>query len=220
MKTLEELINREEPGITLVREWADSAGNQHEILQPSAQCEDVLLRVQVTTRSPLGAVAYETGGILIDHGWLRFLGCGNSKLTRTLPDWNHSRADGFYLVADDVAGGFYALNSGAFGHDVGVAHYLSPDSLEWECLDMGYSGLLHWALNEDLSGFYDGLRWDTWHSDIAGLSGEQCMMFYPFLWCDEGSAENSHRGVVSIAEAYDLKLDVISQLRGSSNTER
>jgi uncharacterized membrane protein len=39
------------------------------IMPPSPQREDVLLKVQVTTRSPLGAVAHDTGGILIDQDY-------------------------------------------------------------------------------------------------------------------------------------------------------
>ena len=30
--------------------------------------------MQMPTSSPMGAVIYETGGILIHHGWLRILG--------------------------------------------------------------------------------------------------------------------------------------------------
>ena len=212
MKSLKELINNDEPGIDLVRQWIDSAKNQCEVLPQSPQSDDVLLKVQVTTRSPMGAVTYQTGGILIDHGWLRFLGSGHSKLPRTLPDWNDNRADGFYLVADDMAGGFFALNGGAFDDEVGVVYFWSPDEFEWESMEMGYSDLLYWALNEDLSKFYDGLRWDSWKADIATLSGDQCMMFYPFLWAEEGSAESSHRGAVPVTEAFDLKCDMVRQL--------
>ena len=45
-------------------------------------------------RSPLGAVVYETGGILVDGGWLRILGSGNARLTRTLPGWNAGHGEG------------------------------------------------------------------------------------------------------------------------------
>ena len=36
----------------------------------------------------MGAVIFETGGILIDEGWLRILGSGHPRLPRSLPDWN------------------------------------------------------------------------------------------------------------------------------------
>jgi hypothetical protein len=73
-KTLNELVNRDEPAITLIRQWMEPAENHCEILPPSDSHEEVLLQIQVTTRSPLGALAYETGGVLVDNGWLRFIG--------------------------------------------------------------------------------------------------------------------------------------------------
>lgn len=42
-----------------------------------AAAEAELVKTQVTTRSVMGAVVYETGGILIDRGWLRILGSGS-----------------------------------------------------------------------------------------------------------------------------------------------
>jgi len=213
VNSLKELINHDESGIDLIRQWASLAKNQSEVLPPSSERDAVLLNLQVTTRSPMGAVAYDTGGILIDHGWLRFLGSGHSKLSRTLTDWNENRADGFYLIADDMAGGFFALNGGAFGAEMGGVYFWSPDDLQWESLEMGYSDLLCWAFSEDLSNFYDGLRWETWRSDIAKMSGDRCFMFSPWLWMKEGSVKDSHRGAVSTAEAFDLKCDLVRQLR-------
>src|SRR5580704_12358683 len=117
MRSLSELVNTTDPGIEKVREWAQSAVNECVLLPPSAQREQVLLETQVTTRSTMGAIAYETGGILIDGGWLRFLGSGHPRITRTLPGWNKARSIGYYLVADDAVGGFFAINGGAFGAD-------------------------------------------------------------------------------------------------------
>src|SRR5437763_631158 len=118
MRTLEELLNTDEPAFPLIQTWAARAVRQVELLPPSAARGDALLQTQVTVRSPMGAVVYETGRILIDHGWLRVLGSAHQRLTRTLPGWNEGRSDGFYLVADDVVGGFFAINGGALGDDV------------------------------------------------------------------------------------------------------
>ena len=75
MRTLEELINKEEPGWDLVQEWLQEAINSYEVLPRDAKrAETELLNAQITTRSPMGAIIYETGGILIDGGWIRLLG--------------------------------------------------------------------------------------------------------------------------------------------------
>ena len=68
-RTLEELINLNDPALPLIREWISSARNQVEVL-PAERCrsEQTFLGLQVTTRSTLGALAYETGGLLVDGG--------------------------------------------------------------------------------------------------------------------------------------------------------
>lgn len=46
-----------------------NAKNPVEVLPVNgADRESALLALQVTTRSPMGAIVYETGGLLIDHG--------------------------------------------------------------------------------------------------------------------------------------------------------
>jgi Protein of unknown function DUF2625 len=142
---LEKLIDIVDPALPLVRQWLANAVRPVEMLPPSPARDAALLETQVTTRSPMGAVVHETGGILIDHGWVRFLGSGHERLTRTLPGWNCNRADGFYLVADDAVGGFFAINGGAFGDDVKNIYYFAPDALRWEPLKIGYSSFLEWA---------------------------------------------------------------------------
>ena len=194
MRPLSELLNTEDPGINLIREWMRGAVNQCEVLPPSPQRDQVLLQTQVTTRSPMGAIAYETGGILVDGGWLRFLGSGNPRLSRTLPTWNEGRSKGFYLVADDAAGGFFAINGGAFGTDIKNMYYWAPDSLDWEPLNIGFSDFFVWSLSERLAQFYETLRWPTWRADMAQLSGDRCFSFWPPLWTKEGSIISSHRG--------------------------
>ncbi len=213
VKTLAELTDTDEPAIDLIREWIGDAENQCLILPPSPERESVLLEVQVTTHSTMGAVAYETGGILIDFGWLRFLGSGHPKLKRTLSGWNRDRSNGFYLIADDAVGGFFAMNSGAFDGEQGDIWYWPPDSLEWETLELGYSGFLQWSLTEKLADFYADLRWPTWNEDVAQLAGDQCINFFPFLWTSEGSVEGSDRRAIPVSESFDLKLDLFKQLQ-------
>jgi len=211
MRPINELINVQDPGIEKIREWMRGAVNPCELLPPSNDREAVLVQTQVTTRSTMGAIAYESGGILVDGGWLRFLGSGHPKLPRTLPGWNQSRSSGFYLVADDAAGGFFAINGGALGEDVKNMYYWPPDSLDWEPMKIGFTDFFVWALSERLAQFYETLRWPSWREDIAGLSGDSCFSFYPFLWTKEGSLTASHRAKVPVQEAFDLKVELLRQ---------
>jgi hypothetical protein len=190
-----------------VREWVAKAVRPVEVLPPSAFREDVLLKTQVTTRSPMGAIAFETGGILIDHGWLRVLGSGHPRLKRTLPGWNENRSKDFYLVADDAAGGFFAINGGAFGADVKNLYYFAPDSLRWEPMKIGYSSFLEWVCLGPYEKFCESLRWQGWETDIARITGDRCMMAWPPPFTKEGKQDNVYRSDIPAEEAWGLQMD-------------
>ncbi|WP_116109269.1 DUF2625 domain-containing protein [Lewinella sp. IMCC34191] len=223
MRPLTELINLEEPGWEVVEEWITSATNKVEILPKNEQrAGSALYRTQVTTRSPMGAIIYETGGILVDHGWIRILGSGSDRLSRSLPEWNrgksfeaYGKAASFLLIADDAIGGFFALNGGAFGDDdMGMVYYLSPDNLEWEPLDIGYSDFVYWAFTNDLDAFYEGLRWKRWKKEVKEMGADRAMLFYPFLWTAY-DLEKRSKNDVPIEEIWTLQLDVRDQLKPS-----
>src|SRR5690349_17982363 len=141
----------------------------------------------------MGAIIYYTGGILVDHGWIRILGSGNRKLPRSLSDWNVGRSikengerPGFLLIADDVVGGFFALNGGALGPKPGDVFYYAPDTLRWKSLNRGYTDFINFCFNGDLNQYYSTLRWPGWEEDIAKLSGDRAMSIYPFPFTVEG----------------------------------
>ena len=163
MKTFEELLNTQEPGWAVVQGWLREATNPVEVL-PSVDenRKSALVAIQVTTRSPMGAIIYETGGILVDHGWIRILGSGCERLPRSMADWNRGRTyqdigerPPCLLVADDVIGGFFALDSGGLGGKVGSMFYFVPDTLIWEPMeDMGYPEFVYWCFTGDVAKYY------------------------------------------------------------------
>lgn len=215
MKRLEELINAADPAITLVKELIEKSTRNCQLLPPSDDRAEVLLGLQVTTRSTLGAVAYETGGILIDDGWLRILGSGHPLLSRNILEWNTLHSAGHLLVADDAAGGFFSVNGGSFGEDRGSMYYWAPDTLTWEALDIDYSDFLGWAVSDQLSLFYQDLKWASWREDLKKMTADQCITFYPFLWTQEGSVATSSRKIVDVAEHFNASTDLYTQLNNT-----
>ena len=214
-RALHDLINHQDPGWAVVAEWIRESANSVQVLPRTPQEADrALVAAQVTTRSPLGALLYETGGLLVDGGWLRLLGSGSPLLSRSLTEWNRDKPAGCLLVADDVIGGFYALNTGAFGPDsLGKVYYFAPESLEWQALDKTYSTFLLFCFSDALADFYADVRWPGWQQDVRALTGDQGFMFFPFLFLREGkNVATNKRDAVPIAQLWDFGQDMQQQL--------
>ncbi|MBK6963185.1 MAG: DUF2625 domain-containing protein [Bacteroidales bacterium] len=221
MRTIQELINTTDPGWAIVEQMIDSATNKVEVLPVDTNnAKNALYKTQVTTRSPMGAIIYMTGGILIDNGWIRILGSGSNRLTRTLPDWNKGKSitefgqpAPFLLIADDAMGGFFLLNGGGLGEDLGKTYYLSADNLEYEPLGLSYTDFLYFCFNDNLDEFYKGYRWTNWNEEVSKLEGDKVFSFFPYLWTEEGKDINkNHRKAVPIEELYHFHHDLRKQL--------
>jgi Protein of unknown function DUF2625 len=211
----------DDPAWPLVRSWLGEATNDVVVLPGNrGRGEDALYRLQVTTRSPLGAVALETGGILVDHGWLRMLGCGGGAMRASLTTWNAvggspeiEPMQGALVVAYDAIGGFFALNGGAFAGEPGHVFYLPPDTLAWETLERGYSEFLQWVLHARLDDFYAGLRWAGWQDELAGASPDDGFSLYPPPFTKEGRpVAGSSRKLVPMPELWDFYREAARRL--------
>lgn len=221
MQSLDELINKTDPAWGLVQKWIDSAKNKVEVLAPdSVKAKDALYNMQVSTYSTLGSVIYNTGGIMVDNGWIRILGSGSTRLNRTVPEWNKGKTikeygdkPDYLLVADDAVGGFFAINYGAFGSDLKNIYYLAPNSLNWEPLGAGYGEFILFCFDSDLSTFYKGLRWASWDQFIANLDGSKSYSFRPYLWSDEGKdIDKSTRKLVSTEDLFKFNIEKHKEL--------
>lgn len=223
-RPLDQLVNNSDPGWPVVAEMIAKATNKVEVLPAEpARGEQALLAIQVSTRSPMGAIAYGSGGLFVDDGWIRLLGGGHPRLPRDIGTWNFpkgfdqpQRLAGAMLIADDVLGGFFAVNGGAFDGPLGNVFYLPPDSLQWEDLERGYRDFLEFLFVGDLAKFYDGQRWDGWPKELETLPGDRAYAIYPFLWSKEGGTINQRRRKdVPIEELWNLHaVDLPKQLAG------
>ncbi len=119
-RSVQQLVEIAVPAWPEVVDAVAAAPAQVEVLSVErADAERALHRPQVTAASYLGAIVLNSGGLLIDHGWLRILGGGTSQLPDvaeaspmprdedpepTPPPW--------LIVAYDVLGGRFAINGG------------------------------------------------------------------------------------------------------------
>ncbi|OOF69462.1 DUF2625 domain-containing protein [Rodentibacter caecimuris] len=212
MQTLEQLTDPTLSAWQTISQWLQKTKNHCEVIKKDqSSAERELLSMQMPTSSPIGAVIYETGGILVHYGWLRILGSGSFKLPRGLMDWNFSKSfhqsgdkPKYLLVADDVIGGYFALNGGSLGEHLGKIYYFSPKDLCWHNLNFSYTEFLMWALNGSLDSFYHGLFWQNWQQDVKQLDGNQVVCFMPDLSEDSLSPiEERQRKEVNIETHYN-----------------
>jgi hypothetical protein len=181
--------------------------------------ERVLYRLQVTTRSPLGALALHTGGLVVDHGWLRVLGGGSGGLmdlaqANQLSDPSPGRpAPDAMVFAYDVLGGRFALNGGALPGGRGEVCYWGPDTLEWTPLGLGHGAFLEWALAGGLDRFCAELRWTGWEQEVEPVALSDGLACFPFLFSAEGrDITQTTRTPVPFAEILLSHDDLARQL--------
>ncbi len=220
-RDIDELIFNEGTAWEFLTDWIAKANNQTCVLEPQDDRGKAILgTLQITNKSTLGAIVLQTGGILIDDGWLKILGAGNKKICGDILTWNgfegtkiKHRVEGALIVAYDVIGGFFAINGGAFSGPIKQMYYFAPEKLEWEEMEFGYTDFINWAINGDLLLFYKCFRWDGWKKDLLNLKSDQGFGFYPFLWTKEASdIDKVHRSNIPIEEIWGFQQDILKQM--------
>lgn len=110
----DELMDQENHAWPELKALMDQGENTYTYVPAKPEMgKNTLHQLQVSTRSYLGAVAYETEGMVVDYGWITLLGAGGESVYGSLASWNGLSAEpavealpGMMVVAYDVAGGF------------------------------------------------------------------------------------------------------------------
>jgi hypothetical protein len=215
MRALAELLDQHEPALPLLQSWIeDPAGNGAFLLPPEeAVRTNTLLRLQVTTRSMLGTLAYETGGVSVAEGLVRLLGSGHSRSLLRTAELAGCPLDGSYpdvlIVADDVLGGLFALNGGRFGASgQGEVFHLAADDIVWVPLGVGHTDFVAWCLNGELAQLYGPLTELDEYEALPRPAFDATYSFYPFLWTQEAKDGRPSVRVVSAEESLKVRLDL------------
>ena len=223
MRTLDELLSVDDPAWPHVQDLLRSSSRSVEIVPGNRVLgEAALLHLQISVGSTLGAIIVETGGIFLDHGWLRFLGAGGeNRMRHDIYIWNSLTAggpaaiDGALIVALDAIGGFFAINSGVFPGKPGSIYYMAPDTLRWEDLSIGYTQLVQWAVKGEMPKFYESMRWPGWETEVSTLTGDHGFFIYPPLWTNPtlSIAERSRR-IIPITELWKFEQEMARRTEG------
>ncbi len=215
MRTLDELLDRDAPALPILREWInDPAGNGGTLILPAETVAgDTLVRLQVTTRSMLGTLAYETGGISIADGLVRLLGSGAERSIIQTAAIAGCPLDGSFpdivIVGDDVFGGVFALNGGRFGTErQGQVFHLAADDTVWVPLGVGHSDFIHWCLTGDLSALYAPFTYLDVFTTRPLPAFEATFSFYPFLWTKEAKDRQPSVRVIGADENLKHRLEL------------
>ncbi|MET7952237.1 DUF2625 family protein [Micromonospora sp. NPDC005324] len=170
-----------------------------EVLRADPQrAEACLTALDITTSSWLGAVVANSGGLLIDHGWLRVLGGGHDGLPDVAAEIVPKT--GRLVVALDVMGGRFAWSQAEPGVRPTV-HYFGPEDLAWQDLELGYGDWLEAMLTGAMTQFYEGLRWPGWETEVANVALDQGLSAWPPPWTGEGKVLSAvSRKPIQLAE--------------------
>ncbi|MFG1997290.1 DUF2625 family protein [Actinoplanes sp. NPDC048988] len=186
-------------------------------------------QLHVAASSPLGALALNSGGILLHDGWLRIFG-GSPSPDECLPSILEvndfpAAADDLWvpiaglIVAHDVLGGVFFLNGlrPAAGRPgvPGEVIYFDPSSLRWRRMRMSHGEWLDWCLSGDLPHFYNRRLWPGWREDVLALRADQGIVVSapPGGGQELAAADCVTRTVGSMADILARQLDAV-RLRG------
>jgi hypothetical protein len=158
MREVDELLNVDDPAWPLVLQELSGTDVPVEVLPGDAETGRAsLLQLQVSARSNLGGIVLNSGGLLVDSGWLRIFGSPGDAHAEKLPGLAEINAmpstfdpawrpGAGLVIAHDVLGGVFALNGGNPREadrpgEPGEILYFAPDSLGWEALGAGRRAL-------------------------------------------------------------------------------
>lgn len=223
-RPLTELVGVPNPAWPALSETLGAASAPVDVLPVDRDAgERCLWMLQLPARTTLGALALHTGGVVVDHGWLRILGGGDGA-SGPLPDIVTANgltepvaADSPYLLAAvDVLGGRFVIKGrdASLPGKTGEICYFGPDDLTWEPLGLRHAGWLDFVVSGQLADFYADLRWPGWEDEVSRVPLDSGLLVYPFLGSAEARADlaATTRTVVPLGDLHELINNVADQV--------
>lgn len=188
-------------------------------VQPVADDSPTAALTGLSSWSTLGALARETGGILLADGWIRLFGGRAAGEGPRMPSLDEVNAPGqdWFVVGCDVLGGVFALDGGAFGEGDVMLHYFGPDVLDWTPLGIGLTAFVDAMLDGIDAELYEELRWEGWEAETMLLGLDEGISVVPMLCTRESKPlERASRRTVPMEELVRFHVDVAAQIDGEA----
>ncbi|MDO9353671.1 MAG: DUF2625 family protein [Solirubrobacteraceae bacterium] len=194
-------------------EWLEETGNLVDLLPAADDLGEAALASLdgVDETSALGALARHAAAVVVDD-WLILLGAGSDDVPG-IREFNGRAIEGVeaipgaLVVGIDRLGGAFAINAGGLPEgDAGEIVYLAPDDLTWMRCGFPYSGLLEWALEGDVEGFYADVRWPTWREESAALGPNRGFNAYPPPWAEPSDDIEVRHAPAPLVDVWKLVL--------------
>lgn len=156
--------------------------------EPSERARLATLQaIGVSTRSTLGAIIYETGGISFRDGLIRHLGAAPTTSQRNIQTFARSAdLSGALVIGDDPYGGLYLLNGGALPGVSGNVVHVPSDTMIADDLGIGHTDFIEWCLTGEVNELYAPLEAVKRSHPPSNFDFTESLSIYPFLWTVEG----------------------------------
>lgn len=111
------------------------------------------------------------------------------------------------LIAYDILGGLFAINI----EKLNSIEYFTPDTLEWEDLEVDYQEFLYWVTTNRLDTFYQELIVPDLLTLDLSLEKNEVVLTYPFIWSMEYTPSGAVRKIVPFKELLEMNADFYRQ---------
>ncbi|MBV9718319.1 MAG: DUF2625 family protein [Candidatus Eremiobacteraeota bacterium] len=228
IRSVEELTSGDSLWPTITK-WVRQANVTIDVLpRTDSDAEREIAALQVTTRSALGAIVFESGGIMLDHKWLRLLGTGLKDVSPSIGHLNGlldsssaSLIPGTLVFAWDVLGGIFVINENRLPFRRGNVCYFAPDSLAWMDTQMGHAEFCKWSFTDSLPRFFHHLRWSNWAAQVTTIPADHGLALYPPLFSKEGTQiENAAKKSVPTLDLLRLQIHYGKEVGNFDSIER
>lgn len=183
-----------------------NGANRVEIIPADDACAAINAEYyQADGSTNFGLLITTSGGVSI-NGVVRLLGSNRDPNFRDITLWNVKFGGaGMIILGDDIFGGVFAVNTGAFSDKLGNIFYFAPDTLDWKDTELQLSQFFAWLKDGDMQGFYGQFSAEEYERLRAmNVRFNEVLHILPPQWSAEFQTEPHDVRAIDVGEYYRL----------------